>query len=404
MKQVLTTALCVMAALALVLFGLAWGARQGWQDEYALLETLYGEMRAQQAACAANLEKVARRYLGEGEELLQSLRENPAQGAERLGKHLLTLPQVQNSPRDAGYVDSLMRKMDQLSQSGTAQAYKEAASDYDKRLETTLSGLLARAQGVRFSQSIDGGAEPQAVLPEKNGEINDFANVFSAQTLEETEAFRRELEKKTDVSLYLAAVHFLDGQEISGYAQALARKWELDENSLLILLAVGEDNYYAWAGDEVEKKLPSASRQILLSQHLQTPFLAQQYDQALIAYVPALSDALGKAYGKSLTLTGRMAPLATPAPARGFDWSQLFIYEPEDVRRVDEQVEDRLREFFQGEEKGSGISLGKTLVIALVLWLIFGKKKERGGCMGCGCAPIGWIVAALGLQKFFERD
>jgi len=99
-----------------------------------------------------------------------------------------------------------------------------------------------------------------------------------------------------------------------------------------------------------------------------------------------------------------LAPAAAAAlPAKGFDWSQLLVYEPEDVRRVDEQVEDKVRQLITGEED-SGFSLVKTLIIAYVLWLIFGKKKARRGCAGCGCAPIGWILASLGLQKFFDRD
>lgn len=401
MKNVLTTALCVAAALVLIFFGLGWGARQGWEDEYARLETLHLDMRAQQAACAANLEKVALRHMPVDDPLLAALREDPADGAEKLGAHLMSLPTVQASPRDKSYTDSLLREMTRI----TAQSeFEAAAADYDRRLTTSFSGSIAVGQGALTSDTISGTAAPRMTLPDANGEINDFANVFSSSVLEETEAFRKELEKKTGVQLRLAAVHFLDGQEIATYARALADKWQLGENSLLILLAVGEDNYYAWAGEAVEKKLPSDSRQILLSRCLQSPFMTQQYDQALTAYVPALADALGKAYGKSLTLTGSMAPAATAAPQRGIDWSQLFIYEPEDVRRVDRQVEDRLREIFQGEEKDSGFSLGKTLTIAFVLWLIFGKKNKRRGCVGCGCAPIGWIIAALGLQKFFDRN
>ena len=397
MKNLLTTALCALLALLLVLFGLGWGAGRGWQEEYARLEEKYLDMKALEAAVAANLQKVALRYLPQGDE---HLGDDP----RALGSYLSGLPQVQASPRDAGYVDSLTRQMDYLDRSGAGKVYAEAAADYDRRLTGTFSGKIAQWRGVKDSQAITGTAAPVAELPEKNGDVNDFANVLSPQLINEVSAFVKELDKKTGVKLTLSLVHFLDGQQIGAYAQALSEKWQLGENDLLILLAVGEDNYYAWAGAQVEKKLPSDSRQILLSRHLQAPFLAQRYDGALTAYIPALAEALEKAYGKSLTLTGSLAPAAAAAlPAKGFDWSQLLVYEPEDVRRVDEQVEDKVRQLITGEED-SGFSLVKTLIIAYVLWLIFGKKKARRGCAGCGCAPIGWILASLGLQKFFDRD
>lgn len=404
MKRFVSTAVCVLIALALVCFGLGQGARQGWQQEYEQLEALYAQMRGQQAACAANLKAVALRYLPRNSEPLATFdaQEDLAEAVYALAEHLLALPAVQASPRDQSYVDSLRREMEQLTASGAAEAYRLAAEDYDQRLGSTFSGTIALALRAPLSASIGGSAAPQPRYPQKNGPINDFANVLSAQTVQELNAFAEEVQKETGASFYLATVHFLDGQEISAYAQSLAARWELGEKDLLVLLAVGQDAYHAWAGSELEQKIPSASRQILLSQQLHAPFLEQQYDRALTAYIPALADALGKAYGESIALTGSLAPAATAAPVRGIEWSYIFDADEDDNA---EDVEDRVRRVIRGEEKRSGISLGKTIALAFVLYLIFGdKKKGRSGCMGCGCSPIGWLLAAFGLQKFFDND
>ncbi|MBQ8536559.1 MAG: TPM domain-containing protein, partial [Clostridia bacterium] len=395
----------VLLALALVLFGLGWGARQGWQKEYAQLQALYAQagglaqVRAQQAACAQNLKAVALRHLPQADERVAGL----PQTAHSLAEYLLTLSSVQASLRDQGYIDSLIRQMDQLAASPAAQAYQAAAEDYAQRIQSTFSGRIAQGLGVPPVAQLPDHVEVQPAYPERGGAVNDYANVLSSQMAAQLEAFHESLKEKTGVGFYLANLHFLDGQDIKTYAETLFAQWGLGENDLLVLLAVGEDNYYSCAGRELTKKFPDASQQILLSQHLQKPFVTQQYDQAMADYIPALAASLGKTFGETVPLTGAMAPQATPGPTARVDWARLFA-EDDWEDRLEDKVENSLERILRGEEKGSGISLGKTLTIAFVLWLIFGKKKRRRGLKGCGCSPIGWILAALGLQKFFDKD
>lgn len=406
MKRVASTALCLAAALVLVLFGLLYGARQGWQKEYEQVQALYAsegglaQVQALQAACVQNLRLVALRHLPQTDERIVGL----PQTARELADHLLTLSSVQASLRDQGYIDALMRQMDQLAASAAQQEYEAAAGDYALRIQKTLSGRIAQRLGAPAQVEKPAGVQAPIAYPEKNGPVNDYANVLTAQMAAELKTFHEDLKEKTGVGLYMVTLHFLDGQDIRAYAQGLFDQWTLEEKDLLVLLAVGEDGYYSCAGRSLEKKLPESSRQILLSQHLQKPFAAQQYDQAMVDYIPALAASLGKSFGKTIPLTGSFAPQTAAASAQGFDWSRLFVIGREEAEQVDKQVEDKLRQLLGKEEKGSGISLGKTLTLAFVLWLIFGKKKHRRGLKGCGCSPLGWIIAALGLQKFFDRD
>lgn len=249
------------------------------------------------------------------------------------------------------------------------------------------------------------GAQAQPRYPEKSGVACDYADVLSAQTVEDVQTFHENLAAKTNVGLYVATVHFLDGQDIKTYAHTLFERWELGEKDLLLLLAVGEDNYYACAGPELAKRFPEASQQVLLSQTLQSEFMAQRYDGAVRSYLPALASALGKQFGVTVKLPRSLASAgATAAPAAAPDWGKAF----KDSAFFDraEKEAQRAAQAITREEKRSGISLGKTVLLALILWLIFGSgkgRRGRRGC-GCGCAPFGWLLAALGLQKLFDRD
>lgn len=264
-------------------------------------------------------------------------------------------------------------------------------------------------------------AQAQPQYPENMGVVCDVADVFSSETVEDIKAFHATLLDKTGVGFYVVTVHFLDGQDIRTYAQTLFARWGLGENDLLLLMAVGEDTFYSVAGSSLVKVFAQDTQQHLLSSYLEKNFMALKYNEAIASYIPALSSVLAKQYNKTITLPERMAasqPQAqATAAATATPWSEswesvldtaldtaldsidrVFGGSTSDNRQNQESVLTR-------EDKNSGISLGSTLVLAIVLWLIFGKKSRRrdGRRNGCGCSPLGWLFAAFGLQKFFKR-
>lgn len=174
MKPKLSIGVCVLIALALVAFGFFYGTVAGFSDDRARVTALLtGERGLMQAldyrgADGLNLCVVARRHLvGDAdvaalESTAQTLRD-PKQSLavkkqedERLSaavsqveKKLQNTPGFQASTRDKAYLDMLTTDMEQLSGSAVVTTYNEAAADFNRQLDTPVTGAVAKALGVK---------------------------------------------------------------------------------------------------------------------------------------------------------------------------------------------------------------------------------------------------------------
>lgn len=172
MKNVLTTALAVFAAIVLAAGAVCIGAVNGWKSEREEALSV-GETNAELAAVletramdAANLAVVAARHLPEDDKQLALLRDAQAvlwkgsgsmqemitadalitEIAGAFGKSLPALPSVQASQRDQVYVSMLTRT---LSEGESAAAlFRLSANDFNTRLNASLTGRLAQLLGV----------------------------------------------------------------------------------------------------------------------------------------------------------------------------------------------------------------------------------------------------------------
>jgi hypothetical protein len=264
--------------------------------------------------------------------------------------------------------------------------------------------------------SIAAGAFAAPRFPEKTEPVSDYADILSSQTVTDLKTFRDNLKNKTGVGLWVTTVHFLDGEEMPKYADSLFRTWNLGEEDLLLVLCAGEESYYTVAGPTLLQRLPEESQQNLLTSYLRADFQEERYDAAISQYIPALANLLGKQYGATVSVSGLFGKAeATPTPAptlapSGENW-QEYLW----------QGYDSFSSWFKNEganvtpnptmprrmHNDSDINLGSLFVLAIVFFLLFGFRRRRWGgkpgCMGCGCGPLGWIVAGLGLGSLFEN-
>ena len=84
-------------------------------------------------------------------------------------------------------------------------------------------------------------AEPR--YPDKTADATDAALLLSADTLKDWNELATRVKSATGVRLYLATVDFLDGASLADYGAGLRSKWGLDDDSLLLLMAAGEDTF-----------------------------------------------------------------------------------------------------------------------------------------------------------------
>lgn len=233
--------------------------------------------------------------------------------------------------------------------------------------------------------------------------VRDSAAVLGATTLKDARALVRLTEEITGITLAVETRHFLGGAEVSAYAQRLLGETGDPNNTLLLLMVIGEESYALAAGSGASKLLNTAARETLLSTQFRSPFLARDYDRAVSAYLSRAAAQLADATGKTIDQEGlfgqvkALTPVPTAAPQStgpykrvNFDLNSILGEQltPTSVPRTQSQNED----------KDKGLSLGSIVLIGIVLSMFFGRKN-RGG--GCGCGPLGWIAGVFGASKLF---
>ena len=94
-----------------------------------------------------------------------------------------------------------------------------------------------------------------ARMPAMRDAVTDDADVLGQQTAADIAEYAQKVQEKTDISIHVAIVHFLDGLDAQTYANQLFEKWALGDDDLLLLGAAGEDSFATALGKNVQKKL-----------------------------------------------------------------------------------------------------------------------------------------------------
>lgn len=152
-----------------------------------------------------------------------------------------------------------------------------------KLLPAALALLLALALALPALAAYPERPENQYVL--------DEAGVLSTATEQTIVQENQELFQETGAQIVVVAVDFLDGVEIDDYAYSLFNLWGIGSqernNGLLLLLAIGEDNYYAQAGYGVEDYFDGSRLQGMLDEYLEPDFAARDYDAGVQKFFQA---------------------------------------------------------------------------------------------------------------------
>ena len=142
-----------------------------------------------------------------------------------------------------------------------------------------------------------------AAVPERpaNMVVLDEAGVLSESTEREIIEGSSELFERTGAEIVIVAVDFLGGREIDDYAYDLFNEWGIGSaqrnNGLLLVLAIGEDNYYAQAGYGIEDYFDRRLQE-LLDDYLEPDFAAGDYDAGVKKFFHAALSELNTYYAE----------------------------------------------------------------------------------------------------------
>lgn len=138
----------------------------------------------------------------------------------------------------------------------------------------------------------------------------DFADVLEQQTEDYIIEQNGMLENACGAQIVVVTTDFLDGMDIEDYAYKLFNAWKIGDaqkGNGVLLLAIGEDNYWCVQGKGLEDALPSADIGDILWENLEDDFAAGDYDSGVQKTFDALFDTVYNYYG------GDAATGGTPA-------------------------------------------------------------------------------------------
>ncbi len=206
-----------------------------------------------------------------------------------------------------------------------------------------------------------------AVVPDRpeNQYVLDEAGVLSDETEQEIISKNQKLFEETGAQIAVVAVDFLDGEAIEDYANSLFNVWGIGSvernNGLLLLMAIGEDNYYATSGYGIEDYFDGAKLQGMLNEYLEPDFAAKDYDAGAKKFFEAALSEMESYYAN---YTDQYTPgSGETAP----DYDYYYDYEP--------TWGDRISGFFGGFMS----SVFRIVVVIVIIFIISAVIRGMGG-------------------------
>lgn len=215
-----------------------------------------------------------------------------------------------------------------------------------KKILLVLAALLCVALPMQSFAAI-----PDA--PTENIYVVDTANVIDGADREEMLALGAALDDASTAQVVAVTVEFLDGMDAEEYAYQLFNTWgigdEKEENGVLLLLSVGDREYWITLGKGIEKKL-TVSRATQIVDDTALDFFADgDYSAGMRAAYDALCERVAEIYNVSLD--------ADSVAQSAQSGTETLVSEPQ-------------RAPVAADESRGGGFVG-ILIAIIVLWIVF---------------------------------
>lgn len=130
--------------------------------------------------------------------------------------------------------------------------------------------------------------------------VQDDANVISDLNENYVMQLNARLENHCGGQIVVTTVDFTDGLNIEDYAYKLFNEKKIGDktknNGVLLLLVIGEENYWCMQGKGLEKSLPSSKIDQILWDYLEKDFTKGNYDEGVKKTVEVLFEEVKSLY------------------------------------------------------------------------------------------------------------
>ena len=139
------------------------------------------------------------------------------------------------------------------------------------------------------------------VEPSDSFYVTDEADVISDSTEQYIIEKNADLEDACGGQIVVVTVDFLDGMDIEDYAYKLFNEWEIgdeeENNGILLLLTIGEENYWCMQGKGLENSLTAGDIDDILYYYLEPDFAEGDYDAGVRSVFDQLYSEVTDIYG-----------------------------------------------------------------------------------------------------------
>lgn len=136
--------------------------------------------------------------------------------------------------------------------------------------------------------------------PSSSFYVADYSDVILQETEDYIVSKNAELEDLCGGQIVVVTVDFLDGMDIEDYCYKIFEEWKIgsskENNGVLLLLAIGEEDYWCMQGKGLEKSLTSGEIGDMLWDYLEDDFAAGNYDAGVRSFFDAMYDRVGDIY------------------------------------------------------------------------------------------------------------
>lgn len=214
----------------------------------------------------------------------------------------------------------------------------------------------------------------ESAYPACQGTVTDLADVLPDDAEKDFEKLSERYGNAAGGQFYVVTRHFLGGRDVNTYAQELFDVWNLSGSDALLVMVIGEESYALALGDDAARILPRETVDTCFGSFFHQPFMQRQYAKAAGDMASETLKRIAAGKGAKLNtqgLFGSQGRQSFDPDAIEQELSSMFAAMFEDLPEAEEN-----RNILK-EDKSTGISLWKVLLILIILRTVFKKRRRR---------------------------
>ena len=241
-------------------------------------------------------------------------------------------------------------------------------------------------------------AMAKTVSPGKDFYYLDNANVLSEALEGEIFFSNKLLYDACGAQIVVVTVDSTGREAIDDYAYDLGNDWGIGDaskkNGFVILLAIGDDDYYALPGPGLDSRFSAGTIKSYYDQYLESDFAAKNYEAGVKKFFEAVFERIADTYGVEVTTEEGIAAyreyVAQNDAAQGFGGYN-------GTRRVDANTYD-WDDDSDDEKVGFGAIVFVVLLVVLIVLLSKGRRARRRVGIMPPPPPPPRIIGGVGYQ------